>query len=108
MAIPFLDMHIHHWQFLVDRLAQGGVPVKAAFWSLESESDEWYLYLVTPLVKKNGSRVPAYSQVNVVIRKIRDEGIWTALLDHKVIGPHDPIARDVLASQDRYPTRNPK
>ena len=44
-----VDMRITEGQRLLHRLAQAEVPVTAAAWVSESESGDWYLYLVTPL-----------------------------------------------------------
>jgi hypothetical protein len=48
--------------------------VRAAFWFYREESEEWRLYIATPLVKKLGPR-EAYSKVLDVIKEPQIEGI---------------------------------
>ena len=51
---------------------------------------------------KNGATRSAYGRVNAVIRKMEEEeGFRMDPFDKKVIGPHDPIARDMLARNGR-------
>jgi hypothetical protein len=82
---------------LIDRLAQEGVVVTAAAWLKESESGDWYLHLATPLVTEGGGKRAAYHRVNEVIRLLHEEGFAMDPFAKKVIGPHDPIARDLAA-----------
>jgi hypothetical protein len=98
-------MEIQNGQRLIDRLVQEGIAVVAACWVRESESGDWYLYLATPLVGEDGATRPAYHRVNIVIRAMQKEGILLGPIEKKVIGPHDPIARDVVASLGRRPPR---
>jgi len=103
-----VEMQIQDGQRLLERLAQEGVVVTAACWVLESDSGQWYLYLATPLVGENGSTRPAYRRVNAAIREMEKEGNWMEPLDNKkVIGPHDPIAKDIMAYRDGRSVRTP-
>ena len=92
-----VEMQINEGQRLIDRLAQEGIAVTAAAWVKESESGDWYLYLATPLVGEDGATRPAYRRVNTVIREMKKEGFWMDPVEIKVIGPHDPIAKDMVA-----------
>jgi hypothetical protein len=105
--IPLVEMQIQDGQLLLDRLTREGVAVTAACWVNESESGDWYLYLVTPLVSADGSKKSAYRRVNTVIRAMQQEGIWIEV-DKKVIRPDDPIAKDIVAYRDRLPVRRPR
>jgi hypothetical protein len=98
-----VDMHIKEGQRLIDRLTKEGVAVTAAAWVKESESGDWYLYLATPLVTDDGGKRPAYHRVNEVIRELRKEGFVMDPFAKKVIGPHDPIAADLVANRDGRP-----
>ena len=102
-----VEMEIKEGQRLLDRLNREGVPVTAAAWVLEAESGDWYLYLVTPLVGAEGGKKSAYHRVNEVIRQMQQEGILTEPPEKKVIGPHDPIAKDLLAHRSSRPARIP-
>ena len=92
-----VELEIKEGQRLVDRLLQDGVPVTAAAWVKESESGDWNLYLVTPLVSEGGRKRPAYHRVNLVIREMQKEGFGMEPFPKKVISPQDPIAKDILA-----------
>jgi hypothetical protein len=98
-----VEMQINEGQRLIDRLVQEGVDVTAAAWVKESESGDWYLYLVTPLVGADGATRPAYHRVNTVIREMQKEGFGMDPFAKKVIGPHDPIARDMVANRGGRP-----
>jgi hypothetical protein len=98
-----VEMQINEGQRLIDRLAQNGIAVTAAAWVKESESGDWYLYLATPLVGEDGATRPAYRRVNAVIREMQKEGFGLDLFEKKVIGPHDPIAKDMVANRGGRP-----
>jgi hypothetical protein len=99
-------MQMIEGQTLIDRLTYEGIGVTAAAWVKESESGDWYLYLATPLVGEDGATRPAYRRVNAVIRNMEEEGFGMDPFEKKVIGPHDPIARDIVAHR-ASPTRTP-
>jgi len=92
---------------LINRLGREGVTVKAAAWVKENESGQWYLYLATPLVGEDDATRPAYRRVNNVVRDMQEDGFWIDPFEIKVIGPHDPIARDILAHRSSHPARIP-
>jgi len=98
-----VEMQIKEGQRLIDRLAQEGVAVTAAAWVRESDSGDWYLYLATPLVGQDGATRPAYRRVNTVIREMLKEGFGMDPFAKKVIGPHDPIAKDIVANRGGRP-----
>jgi hypothetical protein len=98
-----VDLQLKEGQRLLDRLVEESVPVTAAAWVKESESGDWYLYLVTPLVSESGGKKAAYHQVNEVMRKMQDEGFSMDPFAKKVIGPNDPIAKDLLAYRKGRP-----
>src|ERR1700682_1609875 len=98
-----VEMQINEGQRLIDRLAQEGVAVTAAAWVKESESGDWYLYLATPLVGEGGGKRPAYHRINTVIREMLKEGFGMDPFEKKVIGPHDPIAKDMVANRGGRP-----
>jgi hypothetical protein len=87
---------------LIHRLADQGVLVAAAGWVKEIESGQWFLYLATSLVGEDGATLPAYRRVNRVIREMQKNGFSIDPLEIKVIGPHDPIAKDMLAQRGNY------
>src|SRR3974377_793470 len=92
-----VEMQLTEGQTLVDRLTYEGICITAAAWVKESDSGDWYLYLATPLVTEERGKKPAYQRVNAVIRKMEEEGFGMDPFAKKVIGPHDPIAKDIVA-----------
>jgi hypothetical protein len=98
-----VEMQIKEGQTLLERLAHEGITVTAAGWVKESDSGDWYLYLATPLVGEDGATRRAYGRVNAVIRKMEEEGFTMDPFDKKVIGPHHPIARDMIAHRQARP-----
>jgi hypothetical protein len=98
-----VEMQISEGQRLIDRLVQEGIAVTAAAWVRESDSGDWYLYLATPLVTEGGGKRPAYRRVNAVIHELQTEGFGMDPYAKKVIGPHDPIAKDMEANRGSRP-----
>ena len=91
----------------VEQFAADGNPVQAAFWVKTAEEGLWFLYVVTEVVDREGPAA-AYRYVHVSLKRLRES--WVFSSDVKVIGPNNPIARDVLAvmmthSQGRLATR---
>ena len=86
----------------VERFAADGNPVHAAFWGKTAEEGLWFLYVATDLVDREGPAA-AYRAVNASLRKLGE--YWPHGSSIKVIGPSDPIAKDVLEVMTRYPAR---
>src|SRR5467141_2606469 len=80
---------------LVDELPRKGFEVSAAFWIKASENCRWYFYVVSPMVEAEGLAI-AYTQLHRLIRGM-PQPFGIDPLEVKLIGPSNPIARDVLA-----------
>jgi hypothetical protein len=102
-----VEKQIDAGQKLIERLNEEGIPVLAGGWIKESESRQWYLYLVTPLVGEDGATKPAYHRIIPVVRQLQGEGFWLDPFEIKVIGPTDPIAEAVIAVHRRLPRGSP-
>jgi hypothetical protein len=76
-----VERQIQDGQRLIDRLTREGVAVTAACWAQESESGQWFLYVVTPLVGEEGATTSAYRRIGPLILELQKEGGW--------IEPHD-------------------
>ncbi len=100
-----VEMQIQDGHRLLERLTQEGVVVAAAAWVRETESGDWYLYLATPLVGEDGATLPAYRRVNALIREMEKDGFGMDPFEIKVIGPHDPIANDIVAHRGNRPPK---
>src|SRR5439155_24821557 len=96
-----VNLQLQDGQSLIERLAWEGVAVTAAAWIKEIESGLWFLYLATPLVGEDGATRPAYRRVLAVLRQMEQEGFGVDPFAVKLIGPDDPLARDILAIHAR-------
>jgi hypothetical protein len=74
---------------LIKALDASGLDVRAAFWFYREESEEWRMYIATPLVKEQGPR-EAYSRILNALRKNSIHSI--DLSNISVIDPTDGLA----------------
>jgi len=102
-----VEMQIDDGQRLIQELSKQGVVVSAAGWVRENESGQWYFYIATPLVSKEGGKRPAYKRVNSIIRELQEEGFWIDPFEIKLISPDDPITKDLMANRRSGSTRIP-
>jgi hypothetical protein len=86
---------------LVEELPRHGFEVSAAVWLKASENGKWYFYIVSPLVDTEGL-IGAYRRLHPLVRA-RPQPFWIDPLEIRLIGPNNPIARDVLAGLRRIP-----
>ncbi len=98
---PLVDNLIEDGRKLVEELPQRGFDVAAAFWIKNTEDGRWRYYVVSPVVDTAGV-IQAYRQLQPVIRAM-PQPFGISPLEVTVIGPSDPIARDVLAAIQRTP-----
>src|SRR5262245_29720675 len=89
-------------QKLVEEVSQSGLLVTAAFWLEASEDDRWYFYIVSPVVDDEGL-AQAYRRLHPLIRRVR-EPLGIDPMEIRLIGPSNPIAKDVLAIHGRAPS----
>src|SRR5437763_10992701 len=86
---------------LVEELPPRGFEVTAAFWLQASEDGKWYFYIVSPVVDAEGL-AKAYRRLHPLVRAM-PQPFGIDPLEIKLIGPSNPIARDVLAIHGRSP-----
>ncbi len=98
--IPLVEHVIQDGQKLVDRLIQEGFPVIAAGWIKVSESSQWHLYIISPVVENEG-RNKGYRRVHAVVRQMQAEDSWIEPLDVKLMDPTDPVAEALTKMQRR-------
>jgi hypothetical protein len=103
---PLVEMRITEGKRLVDCLVEEGVPVTAACWLRDTEVEQWYLYLVTPLVTKKGATMNAYRRVNAVIRRL-PEPLLLDPFEIKVVAPDSPVGKAVQEFHGRSPRPSP-
>jgi hypothetical protein len=83
---------------IIEQLTHDGFEVTTAFWLKKADNSRWYFYVVSPLWEKEGSFV-GYQQLHTSIRRLGPE--WIDPSEVRLIGPTNPIARDVLAAHRR-------
>ena len=77
-------------------------PISAAFWLKEGESRNWYLYLASDQIDDSNFDL-AYLEVIRITRKNPDP--WFDPFQVKVVGSNAPVARDVIAIQQKFPSK---
>src|SRR5262245_53615524 len=73
----------------VELLDMAGVDVGAAFWLLREESEEWRLYIATPLASTIGP-LDAYTKV---LHELARANVGIPSINLSVIDPADPLVR---------------
>jgi hypothetical protein len=87
---------------LIEMLPQKGFPVTAAFWVKPAENGEWLFYIASPVVEEQGGLSGAYRKLHPLIRQM-PQPFWIDPLEVKLIGPNNPVAKDVLNIHHRSP-----
>jgi hypothetical protein len=85
----------------VHQLTEGGFEVTAAFWLKAAEDGQWYFYIVSPVAESERLN-DAYRRLGTLILR-RPPPHWIDPLEVRLIGPSNPIARDVLGIHQRAP-----
>ncbi len=97
-----VDVQIHDGRRLLERLSAEGIPVTAAAWVAEGEGGPWYLYIVTPLVPRNGDTFPAYRRLGPLIRGM-PQPCWVNPGEYKVVAPGSRIGKAIREVAGRRP-----
>jgi hypothetical protein len=85
---------------VVDQLPGLGFEVTAALWIQAIDDGEWRFYLISPVVETVGLTA-AYGKLHTAIRAMPPSRIDP--LEVRLLGPSDPVARDVLAIYQCFP-----
>jgi hypothetical protein len=94
-----VEERVNDGQKVIAILLAGGFPVTAAFWLKATENDKWYFYVASAVVDDEGL-AKAYRKLHPLVR-VLPQPCWVDPLEIKLIGPSNPIAKDVLAAQAR-------
>jgi hypothetical protein len=94
-----VDKQIEDGQKFLEALARHGVEVAGAFWLARSDEGKWELYIVTPLVDREGLG-PAYLAMHPAYREMPQPFRLYPYLT-RLIGPSHPMAKDILAFTSR-------
>jgi hypothetical protein len=76
------------------------IPVHAAFWLRERDSDEWYLYLASDQINDFNFDL-AYGEVLRIVRP--RQSLWIDPFQVKVVGIDAPVAKAALGVMKQYP-----
>ena len=88
-------------QKLVEELPQRGFEVAAACWIRSTVDGKWRFYIVSPVVDAVGI-FQAYMRLHPLVRAM-PESFSIDPLEVRLIGPSDPLGRDVIAGLNRVP-----
>ncbi len=77
---------------IIDQLLQHGFDVTAAFWLKKTEDGKWRYYIVSPVTESNNK---PYGQLYTLTMQM--ELNWIDPFTVKLLGPGNPIAKEVLA-----------
>jgi hypothetical protein len=101
---PLVETQIKDGARIVEKLREIGFGVIAAWWLKSSEEGLWFLYIAAKDVDEKGI-TSAYRTMHTVIRDLGPLSVDRFEL--KLVGPDDPITKDVLAVLARSPGRKP-
>lgn len=79
-------------------------PVQVAFWFKDSDTGNWFLYVVSEQITDENFDV-AYGEVGRIDGERRDP--WFDCLRVKVLGRDEPLAKAVTELRHRYPSDKP-
>lgn len=83
---------------LIEQLTSSGFPVTVGFWVLASHDGRWYFYIVSPEASHDSG---GYRKLHAAIRQLPATR-WIDTYAIRLIGPDDPIAKDLLERVDRF------
>ena len=90
---------------LVDQLRRDNLDVKAAFWLYTSEADQWFLYIASDAVDREGI-TEAYKAVGRAMRRLADLRIDRFQV--KLVAPDEPVAKAFIDFQSGQHARLPR
>jgi hypothetical protein len=103
-TVTLVDDLIDDGRRLVERFVADGGWVTAAFWVKTAEEGQWTLYIATEAVDRDGP-AKAYNSIYASWEKLSDP--WVSMSEIKLVGPENPITKDVLEILARHPGRLP-
>lgn len=96
---PLVTEQIEAGERLIREFSKS-IPVQAAFWLRERESDEWYLYLASDQINDANFDV-AYSEVLRIAPP--GKGLWIDPFQVKVLGADALVAKAAIDMAKEYP-----
>jgi hypothetical protein len=100
---PLVSEQIDAGEWLIREFSKS-IPVQAAFWLRERDSDQWYFYLASDQI--NDSNFDhAYGEVLRIVRP--QQSLWIDPFQVKVVGMDSPVAKAALDVMKKYAVRIP-
>ncbi len=89
-------------EMLIQKLLQSQFDVTAACWLLDSEREDWKLYIVSKIIdEKRGPE--AQRALQLAFEQLPN--LWMDRSEVRLIGPTHRIAQEIAAIQGRLPVR---
>ena len=98
---PLVENRIDDGERLLIELVREGYNVSAAAWLKTSEEGLWFLYVGSTSVDA-GKLADAYRTVYACLSRIPNSSV--DMSEVKLVHESNPVARDVMAIRDRYPS----
>ena len=89
-------------QRLIQELMANQFDVTAACWLLDSERDDWKLFIVSKSIQNQG-RGEAHRALQMAFERLPD--LWMDSSEVHLIEPTDRVAQEIAAIQQRRPVR---
>lgn len=87
---------------LIEQLRKNDFDVTAACWLLDSDKEDWQLFIVSKTVSDKG-RVDARKELQSAFDQLPD--LWMDLSEVRLVDPTDRVAQEITAIQRRYPVK---
>jgi hypothetical protein len=101
---PLVSEQIDAGEWLIREFSKS-IPVQAAFWLRERDSDQWYFYLASNQI--NDSNFDhAYGEVLRIVRP--QQSLWIDPFQVKVVGMDAPVAKAALDVMKNIPAQFPR
>ncbi len=97
-----VEMQIDDGVKVIEKLRESGFDVTAAWWMRSSEEGQWFLYIASKQVDEDGI-ASAYRKAYALMRNLGP--LWVDRFEVKLVGPENPIAKDVIAILGRFHDR---
>jgi hypothetical protein len=103
-TVTLVENQIDDGERLVEQFVADGGSVTAAFWVKTAEEGQWFLYIATDAVDRDGPAA-AYRAVYASLQKLPD--LWVGMSEITLVGRDNPITKSVLTLLTRHPSRLP-
>jgi hypothetical protein len=89
-------------EILIQKLLQNHFDVTAACWLLDSEREDWVLYIVSKTANEKGD-LEARKELRSAFNQVPD--LWMDLSEVRLVNSTHRVAQEIAAIQRRYPVK---